>query len=140
MSDYRAELVKHKSLKSAYQKHADSYSVETLINEINLVSALISDVLERSDWESEEYTPIFRAELLKLIECKRNLVMSQAKVDDIRAVRDYRLSRLDAIPLEDYKDSIKKVVGVVSQYVPRDKMHSVLDELNKIVVELSPSE
>jgi DNA-directed RNA polymerase beta subunit len=140
MSDYRAELLKHKSLKSAYQKHADSYSVETLINEINLVSALISDVLERSNWEDEEYAPIFRAELLKLIEVKRNLVMSQAKVDDIRAVQNYRISRLDAIPQADYKNAISEIVKVISESADNETVTKIISKLNDINSALTTSE
>ena len=140
MSDYRAELVKHKSLKSAYQKHADSYSVETLINEINLVSALISDVLERSNWEDEEYAPIYRAELLKLIEVKRNLVMSQAKVDDIRAVQHYRISRLDAIPQADYKAAIGRVGKIICENTDQESAAKIISKLEDLTSALTTSE
>ena len=99
------------------------------------INALLSETTETEDFFSanvDKWKFILDAIKLKAVLVKENRLERERREKAIE-----RQMKLDSIPIDDYRNAIAAVIGVVSKYVPLESMNKVITELTDITSNLN---
>ncbi|NJR17159.1 MAG: hypothetical protein HC785_16550 [Calothrix sp. CSU_2_0] len=136
---YQQDL-SNRDLKNLFLRHQDSYSSGELDSEIYLISSFISGLLKNGDLTGH----FDRQEIISLVELKRRLLETQARIKNgafqqLATTRKLDLQEriADAMSHEQIEHVLSEV-GLIISKLPCESKAIALSELSRLSAEIKP--